>query len=374
MPDHSRPIVVDLEVAIENLRIDLAGEGAERPADGVADHDARGCRDPAPRRKPPSRQQRDRTRRIDRLLRRAAAFRARRAAPRSGRATRRGSRPRRTFWQAPNRCRGRRRISGRQVRSCDQSSALEPAGCHGRTAAAFDRKLLDVGLEVRPRNARASTSRAKWANISGYSSCTPGMQDPGPVPVCPIARSARTRSREQRELGGKADVGNRDAVPDQHVPSRTSAPARCRTHRSRTHPWRGHESAASTVPPDSASEIDLQIPREHQADIEKAVDPGCLVGVTPVERELAFAEPRHRPHDAVGFEYSDLAVGSERRRHVAEWLRRQRSASVLNSCAPVRPTRPVRASGAQLGAFLLGSEDGHRSPTANPATPCPRRP
>ena len=124
-------------------------------------------------------------------------------------------------------------------------------------------------------------------------------------------------------------------------------------------------------------EIDLRIPREHQADIEKAVDPGRLIGVTPVERKLASPSRATARMMLFGFEYPDLPSAPNAAGTLPKGCASM-NASVLKSCEPVSPTRPVRASADSDVAFLLRQRTGivvpQPVPSSLPEAPGPRRP
>jgi hypothetical protein len=65
-------------------------------------------------------------------------------------------------------------------------------------------------------------------------------------------------------------------------------------------------------------EIDLRVPRENQADIQKAV--GRFIGVASVEGKRCLTEPRDCAHDAVRLEDADFSARPKRSGHVAEGL------------------------------------------------------
>src|SRR5580704_9789387 len=67
-------------------------------------------------------------------------------------------------------------------------------------------------------------------------------------------------------------------------------------------------------------EVELRVPCEHQARVEKAVDARGLVRIAAIERKALVPEPGDGPHNAVRFEDSDPAVRAERRRHRAEGM------------------------------------------------------
>src|SRR5580704_1823592 len=72
-------------------------------------------------------------------------------------------------------------------------------------------------------------------------------------------------------------------------------------------------------------EVELRVPCEHQARVEKAVDARGLVRIAAIERKALVPEPGDGPHNAVRFEDSDAAVRAERRRHRAEGMGFQES-------------------------------------------------
>src|SRR5580704_7094402 len=72
-------------------------------------------------------------------------------------------------------------------------------------------------------------------------------------------------------------------------------------------------------------EVELRVPCEHQARVEKAVDARGLVRIAAIERKALVPEPGDGPHNAVRFEDSDPAVRAERRRHRAEGMGLQES-------------------------------------------------
>ena len=76
-------------------------------------------------------------------------------------------------------------------------------------SSAFDNNFSTYGLRS-GRKCSWSTSRAKWANTLGYSFW---------ISLCNLVqaalvqlRSPRVLVHEQRELGSKADVGQRDVI------------------------------------------------------------------------------------------------------------------------------------------------------------------
>jgi len=87
-------------------------------------------------------------------------------------------------------------------------------------------------------------------------------------------------------------------------------------------------------------------------DIQKAVDPRCFIGVTPVKRKPRLTQPRYRAHDAVRLEYSGPSVRPERGGHVAERLCFQESVS-LEELRAGEPDPPGSCKGRKGFPFAL---------------------
>ncbi len=127
---------------------------------------------------------------------------------------------------------------------------------------------------------------------------------------------------EERKFSNKADVGYCNFVPHKNGPFR-----RQRLFQPPGIDFERLSCSRVNAPIHRAvrqrKQIDLRVPRENKAYIQKTVDPRRLVGVTPVQRKGRFAHASNCPHDAVGLENPDLSIEPESSGHVAERLRFQ---------------------------------------------------
>src|SRR5262245_26181385 len=90
---------------------------------------------------------------------------------------------------------------------------------------------------------------------------------------------------EQRQLGRKADVGEREVVADQcaRAPGQRALDSRRINRKCLLRPAVDRISDGAIQ---QRKEINLRVAREDQARIQETIDPRCFVGITSIEREL----------------------------------------------------------------------------------------